>query len=148
MTATDPALRGSQIVMSEIPKLYRVILQVSDLDKAAEFYSTLLGNEGRRIRGGFRHYFDCGPVILALVDPSANDEKAQPNPDNIYFSVKDIEAVHKRAADLGCLSTGDVHGAPAGDIVTRPWGERSFYAFDPSGNPICFVEESTVFTGR
>ena len=134
--------------MSDIPKLYRIILQVSDLDRAAEFYSDLLGTDGRRIYGGFRHYFDCGPVILALVDPSADDEEARPNPDNIYFSVKDLEAVHARARDLGCLSAGDVHGEAAGEIVTRPWGERSFYAFDPFGNPICFVEESTVFTGR
>ena len=134
--------------MSETPKLYRVILQVSDLDRGAEFYSKLLGTEGRRIRGGFRHYFDCGAVILALVDPSADDEPALPNPDNIYFSVVDLEAVHTRAKDLGCLSTGDVHGEPAGEIVKRPWGERSFYAFDPFGNPICFVEESTVFTGK
>src|SRR5687768_9607192 len=106
--------------MLETPKLYRVILQVSDLDEAAEFYAKLLGSEGRRIRGGFRHYFDCGPVILALVDPSADDEEARPNPDNIYFSVKDLEAVHQRASALGCLSTGDVHGEPAGAIVKRP----------------------------
>lgn len=134
--------------MADSPRLYRVILQVSDLDRGAEFYSNLLGTEGRRIRGGFRHYFDCGDVILALVDPSADDEKARPNPDNIYFSVSDLETMHARASELGCLSTGDVHGEPAGEIVERPWGERSFYAFDPFGNPICFVDESTVFTGR
>ena len=134
--------------MADSPKLYRVILQVSDLDKGVEFYSKLLSTEGRRIRGGFRHYFDCGDVILALVDPSADDETARPNPDNIYFSVKDIEAMHARAKELGCLSTENVHDDPAGEIVRRPWGERSFYAFDPFGNPICFVEESTVFTGR
>jgi predicted enzyme related to lactoylglutathione lyase len=134
--------------MNDIPNLYRVIVQVSDIDKGADFYSKLLGTEGRRIRGGFRHYFDCGPVILALVNPAADDKSAQPNPDNIYFSVKDIEALHTRAKELGCLSPGEVHGAAAGEIVQRPWGERSFYAFDPFGNPICFVEESTVFTGR
>ena len=134
--------------MADSPKLYRVILQVSDLDKGFEFYSTLLGTEGRRIRGGFRHYFDCGDVILALVDPSADDEEARPNPDNIYFSVSDLETMHAHASELKCLSTEDVHDDPAGEIVKRPWGERSFYAFDPFGNPICFVEESTVFTGR
>ena len=134
--------------MDDIPKLYRVILQVSDMEQGTEFYTKLLGTEGRRIHGGFRHYFDCGAVILALVDPRADDETARPNPDNIYFSVQDINAMHKRASELGCLSTGDVHGAPAGEVVKRPWGERSFYALDPFGNPICFVEESTVFTGR
>jgi catechol 2,3-dioxygenase-like lactoylglutathione lyase family enzyme len=134
--------------MTEIPNLYRVILQVSDIEKGTQFYTKLLGAEGRRIRGGSRHYFDCGAVILALVDVTAEGDKARPNPDNIYFSVNDLEAVHGRATELGCLSTGDVHGAPAGEIVKRPWGERSFYAFDPFDNPICFVDEATVFTGK
>lgn len=40
-----------------------------------------------------------------------------------------------------------IHGAPAGEIVTHPWGELSFYAIDPFENPICFVNEATVFTG-
>jgi hypothetical protein len=36
---------------------------------------------------------------------------------------------------------------PAGAPVVRPWGERSFYADDPWGNPLCFVEEGTVYAG-
>ena len=134
--------------MADVPKLYRVILQVSDLDQAAEFYSILLGDGGRRIRGGGRHYIDCGPVILALVDPASDGEEAAANPDYIYFSAEDLEALHARAKSLKCLSKEDVHGAPAGDIVKRPWGERSFYARDPFGNKICFVDARTLFTGR
>ena len=34
-----------------------------------------------------------------------------------------------------------------GAIVVRPWGERSFYAEDPTGNPLCFVDDRTLFTG-
>jgi hypothetical protein len=41
-----------------------------------------------------------------------------------------------------------VHDARGGGIVVRPWGERSFYVVDPWGNPLCFVEEGTVYTGR
>ncbi|MFN0009359.1 MAG: VOC family protein [Planctomycetota bacterium] len=133
--------------MTDVPKLYRVILQVSDLDRAEEFYAKLLGAKGRRVHGS-RHYFDCGPVILALVDPRNDGEKARPNPDHVYFSVKDLETVHARAKRLGCLSKDDVHGEPAGEMVERPWGERSFYARDPFGNPLCFVDEKTLFTGR
>ena len=70
--------------MANTSKLFRVILQVSELDKAAEFYSKLLDDEGRRIPRGSRHYFDCGPVILALVDISAGGDKAKPIPDYIY----------------------------------------------------------------
>lgn len=134
--------------MSDTAVLYRIILQVDDLDKAEEFYGTLLGDRGRRIPRAGRHYIDCGQVILALVNVSAEGLEPKPLPDNIYFSVKDLEAVHGRAKTLSCLSTEDVHGDSAGDIVKRPWGERSFYAFDPWGNPICFVDEKTLFTGK
>jgi catechol 2,3-dioxygenase-like lactoylglutathione lyase family enzyme len=134
--------------VSDTPILYRLILQVDDLDKAEEFYGTLLGERGRRIPRAGRHYIDCGPVILALVNVTAEGNQPQPLPDNIYFSVNDLEAVHARARALNCLSTEDVHGDSAGDIVKRPWGERSFYAFDPWGNPICFVDATTLFTGK
>ncbi|MEO6723935.1 MAG: VOC family protein [Blastocatellia bacterium] len=133
--------------MTDIPILFRVILHVSDIDQAADFYAELLKAEGRRIHGS-RHYFDCGPVILALVDPTIGDETPKPNPDYVYFSVQEIEKVHQRASKLGCLSENKVHGESAGEIVTRPWGERSFYAYDPFGNGLCFVDQSTIFTGR
>jgi predicted enzyme related to lactoylglutathione lyase len=131
----------------DVPVLFRVILQVSDLDQAAAFYSRLLTLEGRRIRGG-RHYFDCGPVILALLDPTAGGATASPSPDYVYFSVKDLESSHSRARELGCLAQETVHDAAAGEIVRRPWGERSFYATDPFGNGLCFVDADTLFTGR
>ena len=36
-----------------------------------------------------------------------------------------------------------------GHIARRPWGERSFYMQDPSGNPICFVRRrSSILQGR
>ena len=130
--------------------LYRIILQVDNLDKAEEFYGTLLGDRGRRIPRGSRHYIDCGPVILALVDVTGEsaDFKPTPLPDYVYFAVDDVDAFHARARELNCLSTEDVHGASAGDIVKRPWGERSFYAHDPWGNGLCFVDETTLFTGN
>lgn len=134
--------------MAEAPKLFRVILQVDDLDRAEEFYGKLLGDSGRRIPRASRHYIDCGPVILALVDVTAGGEEAKPLPDKIYFAVSELEEVYARASDLGCLSTDDVHGAGAGEIVVRPWGERSFYVYDPWGNGLCFVDEKTLFTGR
>src|ERR1041384_3295374 len=74
------------------PTLYRIILQVDNLDRAEEFYGTLLGDRGRRIPRGSRHYIDCGPVILALVDVSAEGSEPKPLPDYIYFSVNDLEA--------------------------------------------------------
>ena len=133
--------------MSDVPSLFRMILHVSDMNRAAGFYTALLGTAGRRVAPS-RLYFDCGAVILALVDPAGGEEAPKTNPDYVYFSVQDLEAVHARASELGCLSKGEVHGRSAGDIATRPWGERSFYAYDPFGNGLCFVDERTVFTGQ
>src|ERR1044072_1857547 len=124
--------------MTDIPNLYRIILQVSDLNKAINFYSKLLDLKGRSIRGE-RCYFDCGAVILALHNPAGAGETAKPLPDYIYFSVKDLETVYERARELECLAKATVHNASAGEIVTRPWGERSFYVEDPFGNGLCFV---------
>lgn len=128
--------------MSEkIPVIYRIIVSVSDIDKAIRFYADLLGTPGRGVGGG-RHYFDCGPVILALLD-----NKKPPLPEYIYFAVSNLEQVYERAQKLNCLSTAEVHNAPAGEIVIRPWRERCFYAYDPFGNGLCFVDENTLFTG-
>lgn len=132
---------------NDAPKLYRIILQVPKMNQAVEFYTELLGVKGRAVHSS-RTYFDCGPVILALVDPTEDGSKAKPNVDEIYFSVQDIKKMHERAKKLNCLSDEDVHGDPAGEIVTRPWRERSFYVKDPWGNRMCFVDEKTLFTGR
>ena len=131
----------------DAPRIFRVTIQVSDLEAAVAFYSKLLGVKGRRIHGA-RSYFDCGAVILAVLDPSGGRSRAKPTPDYVYFSVKDLGKVHARARRLRCLSAEDVHGESGGDIVARPWGERSFYAQDPFGNLLCFVDAKTVFRGR
>ncbi|HVS09342.1 MAG TPA: VOC family protein [Planctomycetota bacterium] len=124
-----------------------MILEVSDLARAERFYAGLLASEGRRIHGS-RLYFDCGPVILALLDPTAGGVAARPSPGCLDFALDDLEAVHARAKRLRCLSTEDVHGASGGRMGVRPWGERSYYARDPFGNELCFVDRSTLFTGR
>jgi catechol 2,3-dioxygenase-like lactoylglutathione lyase family enzyme len=133
--------------MADAPNLFRVMLEVSNLNAAVTFYSKLLGIEGRVLRGS-RAYFDCGSVILAILDPTPGDVKPTPNVGDVYFSVKDLESFHARARELGCLSKEEVHDESAGDIVTRPWGERSFYVEDPWGNGVCFVDEKTLYTGR
>jgi predicted enzyme related to lactoylglutathione lyase len=131
-------------------RIYRVILPVSDLERATLFYQQLLNDTGARISPG-RHYFDCGGVILAIYAPMADGDGVEPRPnfDHIYFAVADLDEVFRRAQRLGGLGTrtGD-GGLPMGAIATRPWGERSFYMKDPGGNPLCFVDEQTLFTAR
>ena len=132
------------------PRLFRVIVPVADIERGAAFYTELLGIQGQRVSGG-RHYFDCGGVILALLSPQGDGDagEAHPLPDHVYFAVADLEACHARAEALGCLSSevGD-GGLAMGEIQVRPWGERSFYLHDPFGTPLCFVDETTLFTGR
>src|SRR6266516_4230008 len=115
------------------PRLFRGILPVTDIEAAASFYARLLGMPGSRVSGG-RHYFDCRGTILACYDALADGDPEQvgPNPQNVYFSVDNLGAVHERAREAGCR---DLTG-----IEVRPWGERSFYASDPFDNPICFVD--------
>lgn len=132
------------------PKLFRVILPVSDLERAARFYGTVLGTTGRRVSEG-RHYFDCGGTILACFDPRADGDAydARPNPEWLYFAVDDIEATFAACREAGATpSTEDVHGAPASEVARRPWGEVSFYVEDPFGNKLCFVDRTTTFTGE
>ena len=126
--------------MNKPPRLYRVIVPVRDIKTAARFYATALGFEGKRVAEG-RHYFDCGGTILACVVPEGEALEFRPNIDHVYFAVDDLEAVFERAKDAGCDWLDD-------SIQTRPWDERSFYARDPFGNPICFVDETTLFTGQ
>lgn len=129
----------------DVPKIFRVTVEVSDLDQAAAFYAKLLGDEGKR-HPGARHYFDCGGVILAVLDPTAGGMTPTPGPKSLYFAVHDLDAVHARAKALEALAPYKVHGDPAGDPIRRPWGERSFYVTDPWGNDLCFVAEGTLYT--
>lgn len=133
--------------MHGVSRIFRVLLEVGDLDKAVDFYSKLLDATGRKV-GGSRAYFDCGGVILALLDPTPGGKQSSPNTGDLYFSVANVEEVHARALALGCLSIEIFHDQNGGEVVTRPWGERSFYAEDPWGNGLCFVDEKTLFTGR
>jgi len=129
----------------EVPQFFRLNVEAGNLEEAIHFYSTLLGVEGRK-QPGSRVYYECGPVTLQVVDVSSVREphiaaKA------LYFTVKDLEAIFERAKSLGSLSRESVHDAPGGGIVVRPWGERSFYVEDPWKNPLCFVQEGTVYSG-
>ncbi|MCG9970937.1 VOC family protein [Christiangramia crocea] len=124
-------------------KLYRVILPVNNIDRAGKFYSDILDQEGIRVSPG-RHYFDIGGTILACYDPKSDGDgqgewKFHEN-QYIYISVPDLESLRAKMKKSDCRSLGE--------IEEMPWGETLFYAKDPFGNPICFVDEKTVFTGN
>jgi catechol 2,3-dioxygenase-like lactoylglutathione lyase family enzyme len=134
-----------------MPHLYRVILPVGDVERAAAFYAAVLGSPGRRVSPG-RHYFDCEGTILACFDPQADGDgyAAKPNPEPLYFAVSDLPATYQACRAAGArFAEGTPPGVgPLGEIAKRPWGEESFYASDPFDNPICFVSRASVFRGE
>ncbi len=123
-----------------MPRLYRVILPVNNLDKAELFYSAILDMPGAR-GSPERHYFDCDGTILACYDPLMFKEKDEftPNPEHIYLAVSDLPASYESCVDAGATITAE--------IQSYPWGETSFYFNDPFGNQICMVKQDTMFTG-
>jgi len=129
----------------DVPNLFRINIEVGNLDEAAEFYASLFGVAGRK-QAGSRCYFNAGAVTLQVVDVSSAG-RPHPAAKALYFTVRDLDSVFARAKALGCLSREMVHGAIAGDISVRPWGERSFYAEDKWRNPLCFVEAGTIYPG-
>jgi predicted enzyme related to lactoylglutathione lyase len=130
-------------------KLYRVIVPVTDIEAAARFYAAVLGEPGRRVSSG-RHYFGSagtGGAILACYSPRDDGdsprygERWEPHPlQYIYLSCDDLEGARAR-----CIGAG---ASGVTGIGRMPWGETIFYALDPFGNPIAFVESGTEFTAR
>ena len=132
-------------VNGDVPSLFRINIEVGNLDQAADFYEKLFGVVGRK-QAGSRCYFTCGPVTLQVVDVSSAGTP-HPAAKALYFMVNDLDAVFERAIALGCTSNEEVHGVSGGAISVRPWGERSFYAEDKWHNPLCFVEAGTIYPG-
>ncbi|HZO93944.1 MAG TPA: VOC family protein [Candidatus Baltobacteraceae bacterium] len=132
--------------MADALRVFRVMLEVEGLDEAAASYGALFGTPGRAVGGG-RHYFDLDGVIVGVVDVARGGGSPSAAGQDLYLACDDLEAAHARAGRVGWLSRGEVHGAPAGAIVVRPWGERSFYVEDPWRNGLCFVDAASLFTG-
>jgi predicted enzyme related to lactoylglutathione lyase len=142
---TKESTTRSKTTAADVPSLFRINVEVGDLERAAEFYGKLFGLAGRK-QAGARVYFTCGPVTLQVVDVS-DSGRPHPAAKALYFTVHDLDAAFARAKALRCLSREDVHGESGGAITVRPWGERSFYAEDPWKNPLCFVQAGTIYGG-
>lgn len=124
-----------------MPRLFRLIVPVDDIEIATQFYSQILGSPGERIWVN-RHYFCCGDIIIACVAPPGDVAQYRPQEDPriLYFAVHDLEAKFEQARQAGCRRVDK-------KIETQSWGERCFYAEDPFGNPLCFVDEKTRYLG-
>lgn len=140
MKAAKPRARGRR---EQRPYSAHYARYLNIREEAARFYERVLGARGERVSPG-RHYFDCGGTILACYDPVADEDGRGDGwrhhfNQYLYFAVPDLEGMLQRVR-----AAGGTIGAP---IETMPWGERMFYAKDPFGNPISFVDEDSIFRG-
>ena len=87
------------------------------------------------LAGGTPLYLLSGVVLHVLFRAIVKNDH---NAFRVLFIWFDTKA---RARNAGCSWLDD-------RIRKRPWGEKSFYLRDPFGNPLCFVDENTAFTGR
>lgn len=119
------------------PKLYRVVMQVGNIERAAVFYEGVLGVRGERAGPG-RHRLNLSGVVLECVDPAAEGlgYGATPNPDLLHVAVDDLEGAYARASGAGCQWLDP--------ITTHATGERSFTLRDPFGNPVSIAAAGSV----
>jgi extradiol dioxygenase family protein len=150
LTTVAPIEANRSGPLTRPPSVFRIALPAKNLVHSRRFYESLLGIAGRDVAPG-RIYFDCGPVIVVVLDHSERPATEWSVPaEAVYFETDRLEEIHRQAVRLGCVARGLLHGdpkSPMGEIVVRPWGERSFYVEDPSGNSLCFVDVATIFTG-
>jgi catechol 2,3-dioxygenase-like lactoylglutathione lyase family enzyme len=123
------------------PALFRAVAPVTDIARAVEFYERVLGVHGDWVGPG-RVYFGSEGAILVCYDARAEGDEDEPGPNggHFYFAVADLDSCFARVRGAGPARLED---APA----ERAWGERSFYARDPFGNPLCFVQADTRYLG-
>ncbi|MEU7789369.1 MULTISPECIES: VOC family protein [unclassified Amycolatopsis] len=123
------------------PRVFRMIQPVDDVEVAVAFYAAVLGQPGERIALN-RHYFRCGDVVLACVEAPPEHREPRPGKDPriVYLAVDDVDETYERVQAARPRWIDDA-------VETQFWGERSFYADDPFGNPLCFVQEDTRYSG-
>lgn len=122
-------------------RAFRLAVPCTDLATSTRFFEHVLGVQADTTVPS-RPYLHCGGFIVALIDTaleSPTGTAVRPLPDDLYFSVDDLEATLDRANEAGAAIT-----AP---IADQPWGERSFYCTGPDDHPLCFVQAGTEFVG-
>ena len=122
-----------------ITQLGRVIIPVSDQDKALEFYTDKLDFEVRADApmGDGNRWLEVAPAgssaSVALMPP----RQGAPHNDQAFlvFGTKDLDADHAALKERGV----DVDDEPMGGEGDVP---RMFFFRDPDGNNLLEVEES------
>ena len=146
--ATVKAARGDL-------KLEVVVISVSDVDRAKEFYGRL----GWRLDADFR--FDNGLRIVQFTPPGSgcsiqfgrNITAAAPgSAQGLYLVVSDIEAARNDLIARGVEVGGVFHPGPGGQVSGPDPEHRSYFSrasfSDPDGNGWLLQEVTTRLPGR
>lgn len=107
-----------------IQGIFYVAIHVADLARSKRFYADKLGwglETDEPTVAGLR--FGAGYVVL-LAAGALNDDSSRPGGMHVAVKVDDIDAEHARLKGLG---------VPVSELVSQPWGERSFTFKDPDG---------------
>src|SRR4051794_3243425 len=123
---------------SRITQVGRVVVPVSDQDKALAFYAEKLGFEKRMDApfGGGNRWLEVGPpggvTGIALVPPMGGGETGVET--GVVFETADLDALHTDLDERG-VDTDDVMGG--GDGVPP-----MFFFRDQDGNRLLAVEQA------
>ena len=117
-----------------LDRLGQIALTVSDVDRSAAFYRDTLGVPFLFAFPGLA-FFDLGGVRLMLSLPEGSDGRAMASP--LYFSVRDIEGVHRTLAGRGVEFVDTPH------VVHRDEHKTLWMTFfrDPDGNLLALMDE-------
>lgn len=113
--------------MTVTVSLARIIVSVTDLDRALAFYEGILGLEVFFSAGGVARLRSGTLEVMLHERPATPSDTAVA----ASFAVDDVDAVTDAAASAGA----EVLDAPA----DQPWGERQSVLRDPDGHVVCLV---------
>jgi len=113
-----------------IESLSAVTLATADMRRAVGFYRSL----GFVVRYGGEEAsftsFVVGPSFLNLEAGASIVDATRWG--RVVFHVTDVDAIYRRALELGLL--------PAAPPRDAPWGERYFHLSDPDGHELSFAK--------
>jgi catechol 2,3-dioxygenase-like lactoylglutathione lyase family enzyme len=89
-----------------LTQIAQIALHVKDLERATEFYRSVLGMKFLFAAPGLA-FFDCGGIRLML-SPAEKPELDHPA-SILYYKVTDLQAAHRTLLDRGVRFEGEPH---------------------------------------
>ena len=123
----------------KITRLWLTMIEVSDMDKAVEFYNKTLGLPIALDARAFNHV-EVGPdEPLAKIGLHQTDKKSDGNnPTGVVFDTDDIYALYERLKEHGVVFTQEP--------TKMPWGSIVADFLDPFNNELEVVQDPDHYT--